>query len=142
MNDWLDVFFRTASSNPRTALVTVQQMLTGVPIPDDFDVSVLVSSATVSDRYQLGAHVTGAVACEWFDRWFTATETGNAAAAQAAADVLISSHGWPILHEMTAEGDWPRCLWQYADATAGGTVITGRGEVPITRELTQGLGCS
>lgn len=141
VNEWLGALPESAVK-PADRLATVQQMLTGVPIPDGLDVSALASSATVSDRYQLGAQVTAAVACEWFDRWFTATETGDTAAAQAASEALVSSHGWPILHEMAAEGAWPEVLWEYADATAGGTVIAGTGTVPFTRELPQGgLGC-
>ncbi len=142
VNEWLGALPQSVVK-PADRLATVQQMLTGVPIPDGLDVSALASSDTVSDRYQLGAQVTAAVACEWFDRWFTATETGNVVAAQAASEALVSSHGWPILHEMAAEGAWPQVLWQYADATAGGTVSTGKGAVPLSREHTQGgLGCS
>ena len=80
--------------------------------------------------------------CGWFDQWFTATEQGDAAAATATSDALVTSHGWPILQEMANKGDFPRVLWEYADATAGGTVGSGKGPTGLTRENAAGaFGC-
>lgn len=141
VDTWLDAMpANVVKPTDRTA--AIDQMLVGIPLPAGFDRSALDASASVSDRYQLGAKVTGAVLCGWFDQWFTAMEQGDAAAATAASDALVTSHGWPILQEMVNSGDWPRVVWEYADATAGGTVGSGAGPTGVTRENTAGaFGC-
>ncbi len=85
-----------------------------------------------TDRYQLGAHVAGAVACAWLDAYTAARQDDDEAAAADAADALATSREWPILVEMAAEGDYPEVLWQYADDAAAGRPVEG---------YAGGLGC-
>jgi hypothetical protein len=74
---------------------------------------------------QLGARVAGAVACGWIALWVEARAAGDEAGAQRATTALASARDWPVLREMQAEGDYPRVLWQYADALAGDGTIAG-----------------
>ena len=97
----------------------VRGMLKGIPLPAGFDVDALVGRTTVSDRYQLGAAVSGAVACGWIESWVTATAHGDTAAAHEAAQAMAGSHHWAILNEMNPDGDYPEVLWEYADAMNG-----------------------
>lgn len=85
-----------------------------------------------SDPYHLGADVSGAVACLWLDELAAAIEAGQERRVDRAADVLASSHEWPVLLEMDEEGDYPEVLWELADQA-------GRGEVPEGYE--GALGC-
>jgi hypothetical protein len=58
-----------------------------------------------------------------------------------AVTAMASSHGWPILLEMDEEGDYPKVLWQIADAMAANRmVLAGK---PLTVEAGYGsaLGC-
>src|SRR5205814_4944474 len=47
----------------------VDEMLSGIPQPPGLDRAALRSGDAVRDRYQLGAQVTGAVACGWIREW-------------------------------------------------------------------------
>ncbi|HEX6390871.1 MAG TPA: hypothetical protein VFZ89_15530 [Solirubrobacteraceae bacterium] len=96
-------------------------------------------NSTLKDRYQLGAHVAGAVACAWIARWDAARTRGDEATAKAAAAALAGSRDWKILNEMNAEGDYPEVVWEYADAIRKGDgTWYGR---PIVNETKNGLGC-
>lgn len=119
----------------------VEQMLAGLPLPDGFDAGTLMESDGISDRYQLGAKVSGAVACAWFDQWATARGDGDRAAERAAADALATSRRWPILNEMNAAGDYPEVLWEYADAANADGRVTGGKSMPVEVAVVEGLGC-
>ncbi|MDO8392030.1 MAG: hypothetical protein Q7V57_16255 [Actinomycetota bacterium] len=122
---------------PSDRTAAVDEILVGVPLPVGFDTAGLFESASVSDRYQLVATVTGTVVCAWFDQYFTAIEQGDDAAAKAASDALISSHQWPALLSIVDEGDFAEAIWEYADATLPGGTLLGE---PLTRdELALGL---
>lgn len=122
---------------------TINEMLVGIPLPPNFNRSGLDDGVSLSDRYQLAAKVTGAVACGWLDQWFTATDAGDAASARAAADAMQTSHDWPILLEMQPQGAWADAVWEWATAINGGPGVgTGAGWAAPTRELAvSGLGC-
>jgi hypothetical protein len=105
---------------PTDRAATVEAMLRGIPLPPGFGVAKLESGGTASDRYQLGAKVTGAVACDWLDRWTAALAAGDAAGAEEARQAMATSPGWPILLEMEKQGDYPNVLWDYADDLKGG----------------------
>ena len=45
---------------------------------------------------------------------------GRRAARAAAAQVLATSHDWPVLQQMDDRGDYPEVLWQLADQAAAG----------------------
>jgi hypothetical protein len=117
---------------------TVDEMLAGIPLPPQFDVDRLRRGETVSDRYQLGAQVTGAVICGWLDQWSAAKAAGNAADVEAAERAMDTARSWPILREMEAEGDFPEIAWDWAEDQRGAS-----GFGPNTsRNYDAALGCN
>lgn len=108
------------------------RILADIPVPPGFERDDVLGDAQALDSYQLGATVTGAVACGWIQEWERARAAGDDAAAQNAADELATSHDWKVLREMDAEGDYPEAIWEYADQVGAGKEPEGyRG----------GLGC-
>src|SRR5262249_38435700 len=85
----------------------VREMLEGTPVLPGFDTAPLRAGDAVGDRYQLGAEVAGAVACEWIRRWIVARSTGDEATVREAVSAMASSHDWKILREMTSDGGYP-----------------------------------
>jgi hypothetical protein len=119
----------------------VDEMLEGIPLPRDFDIAALGSYARLRDCYQLGAHVAGAVACAWIERWVDARREGDAVAAATAAETMQGSRDWPILREMNAEGDHPEVLWEYGDAMAGDRTVPGGRPLTVEESYKSALGC-
>ncbi len=133
---------------PTDRAATVDTMLEDVPLPPSIDVASLENDESVLSRYQLGARVTGAVACAWLDRWVKATDSGDRADAQEAGDAMATSRQWAILQEMTKEGAWSQVLWEYADAIGTGTQRGTGGLEQVADDTRQfrisyssGLGC-
>jgi hypothetical protein len=124
VNTWLSAM-PAGVVRPDARAAAVEEILTEVPLPPGFDVAALASETAVLDRYQLGAKVTGAVACEWIERWVAATKAGDAAKAQASVDAMATSHDWPILRQMADEGGWSQVLWITADDLRKGQLDTG-----------------
>lgn len=123
---------------PTDRAATVEAMLQGIPLPPGFDVASLESGQTVSDRYQLGAKVTGAVACDWLDRWTAALASGDAARVEQAKAAMATSRDWPILQEMNKQGDYPKEIWDWAPDLKGSS-----GFGPNTsRNYAPALGCN
>jgi hypothetical protein len=123
----------------------VEGMLQGLPLPPGFDLDALIQRTTVSDRYQLGAAVSGAVACGWIESWVSATAHGDSAAAHLAAQAMAGSHDWAILNEMNPSGDYPEVLWEYADAMKGISDRDPNGlpmKVDVASSYQQALGCT
>jgi hypothetical protein len=87
-------------------------------LPDGVDRASITSDQ--NDDYQLGAEISGAVACAWLDEFADARQAGDQGRADQAAAVLETSHDWPVLHQMDARGDYPEVLWQLADQAAAG----------------------
>ncbi|MGH2891989.1 MAG: hypothetical protein ACRDPM_01795 [Solirubrobacteraceae bacterium] len=117
---------------------TIRTMLEGVPLPPGFDARQVPGATLVRDRYQLGAAVTGTVACEWFADWGHARQTGNQAAVNRAIAAMATAHRWPVLKQMSRSGDWPSVLIGYAKAMPSGRWY-GR---PLLGDVNSGLGCS
>jgi hypothetical protein len=120
---------------------SVDEMLRGIPLPPHFDIAALGSDTVLRDRYQLGAHVAGAVACGWIERWIDARGNGDAIAAAAAAETMEGSRNWPILREMNAQGDYPEVLWEYGRAIAGERTVAGGRPLTIEESYRSALGC-
>jgi hypothetical protein len=137
VDTWLSAMPASVVKSSNRAVV-VREMLSDIPVPPGFDPASLENEPTVSDRYQLGARVTGAVACEWFSRWAAARKRGDRVQVQAATDAMQTSHRWKILKEMQPAGAWSQVLWDYADAMRGDGLWYGR---PLDREVRPGLGC-
>jgi uncharacterized protein YodC (DUF2158 family) len=100
---------------------TVREMLHGIPLPSGFDPASIPDLRLTTDRYQVGAAVGGAVACEWFNRWGEARASHDTAAAQEAERVLLhSERQWPIFREMSKQGAYPATVVEYAKAMPSG----------------------
>src|SRR5918995_455394 len=95
----------------------------------------------VTDRYQLGAKVAGAVACAWLDQWVDAMSNGNNGRAQEAVAAMTTSHNWAILLEMDEAGDYPEVLWELADAMADNASVSGGRPMSIEESYESALGC-
>jgi DNA-directed RNA polymerase specialized sigma24 family protein len=119
----------------------IDAMLAGIPLLEGFDKSALERHTVVRDRYQLGARVTGAVACGWIEQWVTARRTGDDAASAAAVEAMQSSRRWPILREMQTEGDYPKVLWAFADAIKRNTAIPAGKTTTVEQGYRSALGC-
>lgn len=120
----------------------VAEMLADIPLPPGFDVDALTAAGFgISDRYQLGAEVTGAVACAWIAQWRDAREAGDRQAEVEAVDAMATAHDWEILREMTADGAWSLVLWGYADAIAGDSPADRPGNPPADSGVRSALGC-
>lgn len=129
---------------------TVDAMLRDIPLPPDFDVDALRSESSVLDRYHLGARVTGAVACEWLDRWVAATDAGDQTAADAAVEAMSTSRDWDILRDMADQGGWSQVVWEYSREIEQGRLDRGVAATEVRRDGTTfefgpayavGLGC-
>jgi hypothetical protein len=127
---------------PARTQETVEEMLRAIPLPPDFDIAALGSDARLRDRYQLGAHVAGAVACAWIERWVDARRDGDDVAAATAAETMQGSRDWPILREMSTEGDYPEVVWEYARAMADDGTVPGGRPLTVDESYKAALGCS
>jgi hypothetical protein len=117
--------------------VTINQMLQGVAVPPGFDPRDIKGADLTKDRYQLGAAVTGTVACQWFERWADAREKNDPVKEREATAAMATAKGWPILNEMAKEGDYPEVLFEYVAAMPSGDWYGG----PLIGEVNSGLGC-
>jgi hypothetical protein len=119
----------------------VRAMLEGVPLPDGFDAGRLADEAAVRDRYQLGAKVSGAVACAWLKQWVDARRAGDTDAERAAEKAMATSHNWPVLLEMASAGGYPDVLWEFADAMNGDGTVVGGTVLTVEESYPSALGC-
>ncbi len=121
VNTWLDALPASAV-RPEQKKAVVDGMLADIPLPPRFDRSKLYT-ATTTERYLVGAHVTGTVTCAWIDRWADAKKSGDDKVVRESVDALQSSKSWRILKEMQARGAFSEVLWEYADAVRDGKVL-------------------
>lgn len=129
-----------SSVTPGQRAGEVDRMLADIPQPPGFDSATLKEGKAVSDRYQLGARVSGAVACAWIDRWAEARRAGDQATVNEAVDAMATSRSWQVLTEMNEEGDYSEVLWSYADAMANGGKRDGR-DFDVEETASNALGC-
>jgi hypothetical protein len=116
---------------------TVRRMLQGVAVPPGFEAARIKGENLTKDRYQLGAAVTGTVACEWFARWADARADGDPAKEREAIAAMQTAKEWPVLRQMASQGGYPDVLLDYVKAMPSGDWY-GR---PLIGELDDGLGC-
>jgi hypothetical protein len=136
-NSWLSAMpASVVKADDRDAVV--QEMLRGIPLPPGFDASAISDEGLTKDRYQLGATVSGTVACTWFQRWGHAREAGDQEAVQAAIAAMATAKRWPIVREMSTTGGYPEVMQEYAAAMPSGRWY-GR---PLLGDVDGGLGCS
>ncbi len=136
VNTWLAAL-PASVVQPTDRAATVDGMLKGVPVPPGLDLSELKQSATVRDRFQLGALLTGAVTCEWLHQRMSGLQAGDTAKVRQAEDALATARQWPILLEMRTEGGWAQEIWDWA---ADGRGSSGFGP-NSTENPTSALGC-
>jgi hypothetical protein len=141
VDEWLGAMPESVI-RPDAHAAAVEEMLAGIPIPPGFDLAALhAGDGLVRDRYQLGARVSGAVACAWIGRWVAAREAGDAAGVRASVDAMATAPQWPILNEMNAEGDYPEVLWELAAAMPGDGTVSGGKPMTIAASYESALGC-
>jgi hypothetical protein len=128
---------RTADSGE-----TIRLMLKGIPLPPGFDASRIRGARLVHERYQLGAAVTGTIACMWIADWNHARATGDIAMVRRATAAMATAPEWPILDEMARDGAWPQVLIGYAQAMRRGATAEGKPSMPLAHDADSGLGCS
>lgn len=133
---WLDAMPESVIKAADSS-TTIKQMLKGVPLPPGFDSSGIEVPGLAQDRYQVGAIVTGAVTCAWFDYWSKARISGDEAAESEAAEAMATARDWPVLRQMSKQGAYPKVVWSYADHMRSGTYF----ERPLAREVNASLGC-
>ena len=92
----------------------IDEMLAGVPVPNSVNIEEIKDESAALSRYDLGAEVTGAVACGWLDQWADATRNGDEAMAQSATEAMATARQWTILEEMAPQGGWSQVIWEYA----------------------------
>jgi hypothetical protein len=116
----------------------VREMLKGIPVPRGFDPGMIPNEGLTTDRYQVGAAVTGTVSCLWFRQWGEARRTGDRANEVEAEKAMATSKHWPILREMAKDGAYPLTVWQLAAAMPSGEWRRGWRLLPQA----EGLGCA
>ena len=137
VNAWLKAMPADVVRPAAEHATVVDEMLKGLPLPPGLDVAALRRSGSVRDRYQLGAQVSGAVACGWIAQYLAAQKAGDPAAAGAASKAMATSRTWPILLEMQRDGAYPDVLWMYADALDGKPLLKGT----LAESYVDALGC-
>jgi hypothetical protein len=143
IDEWLGAM-PASTVRPDGRAVVVDAMLADIPLPEGFDVATLrAGEGLVNDRYQLGAEVTGAVACAWIGSWIDARKARDEAAIRKSVTAMARSHNWAILTEMDVPGDYPEVLWEYADAMAiNADVVAGVPNMEVADSYRQSLGCT
>jgi hypothetical protein len=119
----------------------VREMLKGIPVPKGFKPSQIPDEGLTTNRYQVGASVTGIVSCLWFRQWGEARRTGDLPREIEAERAMATSKHWAILHEMAKDDAYPETVWQLAEAMPSGVWHHG----PYTWRLlprAEGLGCA
>ena len=116
----------------------VREMLEGIPVPSTFSPSRVPDEGLTTNRYQVGAAVTGTVSCLWFRQWGTARRTGDRAAEAEAERAMATSKRWPILREMAQDGAYPATIWRLAKSMPSDEWRRGQRLLPHA----EGLGCA
>jgi hypothetical protein len=119
----------------------VREMLKGIPVPTGFKPSQIPDEGLTTDRYQVGASVTGIVSCLWLRQWGEARGTGDSAAAAEAETAMATAKSWPILHEMAKDGAYPETIWELAREMPSGYWEWNERRHPLLPRA-EGLGCA
>jgi len=119
----------------------VREMLKGIPVPKGFTPSQIPDEGLTTDRYQVGASVTGIVSCLWFRQWGEARATGDAAAAAEAEKAMATSKHWSILREMAKDGAYQNTVWKLAAEMPSGYREYAGHKWPLLPQA-EALGCA
>lgn len=126
---------------PEERAAVVDEMLGDVAVHPSVNIDDLKTQHTVSDRYQLGAQVAGAMVCAWIEQWVDAKEKGKPKVASESEDAMASSHRWDILKEMRKQGGFSAVVWEYADAMAGDNNVAAGGTLTVEDGYRSAFGC-
>lgn len=126
---------------PSDRAAVVDAMVEDVPMHPDANIEQFRGADRVSDRYQLGARVTAAVACSWIRQWVEGRAMGDDRAVRDAVEAMESSRSWAILREMEPQGGWSEVVWEYADAMAGKGEVMGGRSLTVEESYRDALGC-
>lgn len=88
---------------PAAKSSVIAGMLQGVPLPPGFDLSSLEAESELSNRFDLGKAVAGAVACGWIESWSAANRSGDDAVARQAVEGMAGARRWAVLLQMVQE---------------------------------------
>jgi hypothetical protein len=120
---------------------SVREMLKGIPVPSTFTPARVPDEGFTTNRYQVGAPVTGTVTCLWFRQWGAARRSGDRPAQLEAERAMATSRHWKILREMAKEGAYPELIWELAAAMPQGHYVYA-GHVRRLLPKAEGLGCA
>ncbi|NYI78688.1 hypothetical protein [Nocardioides panzhihuensis] len=73
---------------------TIEQLLTGVPLPESYDEGRITSLQP--NRYHLALDLARGAVCVWRDEWRAARESGDQERVTHAEDVLQQAGEWPM----------------------------------------------
>jgi hypothetical protein len=119
----------------------VREMLQGIPTPPGFSPALVPNEGLTTDRYQVGAAVTGTVSCLWLRQWDQARRAGDDALVTEAVKAMATSRHWPILQEMAKDGAYPEVLWEIAAAMPRGYYVWAHHKRRLIAQA-EGLGCA
>jgi hypothetical protein len=119
----------------------VAEILEDIPVPETFAPSRVPDEGLTTDRYQVGAKVTGTVSCLWLRQWAEARRTGDRAAELEAERAMATSRHWRILREMAKEGAYPETIWELAAEMPSGVWVWAGHRHPLLPRA-EGLGCA
>lgn len=116
----------------------IRQILKRINLPPGFSAADVPSEGLTTDHYQLGATVVSSVACTWFARWASGRIEGNRVKIEESVHAMTAAKHWPILREMSKEGDYPQVLEGLAAAMRSGHVWRQR---PLRVDVESALSC-
>jgi hypothetical protein len=119
----------------------VAEMLQGIPIPKTFKPARVPDEGLPTDRYQVGARVTGTVSCLWFRQPGEAQRIGDTAAEAEAEKAMATSKHWAILREMASEGAYPNVIWELSREMPSGVWTWDHKTHPLLPKA-EALGCA
>lgn len=90
---------RYLSAQERSA--TIEQLLTGVPLPESYAEDQLTSLQP--NRYHLAIDVAKGAVCAWYDEWKAATEADDNSRIGQAEDALAEARTWPLRREFAGK---------------------------------------
>ncbi|MER7608878.1 hypothetical protein [Nocardioides sp. NPDC127503] len=76
---------------------TIEQLLTGVPLPESYDEDQLTSLQP--NRYHLAIDVAKGAVCAWYDEWKAAAEADDDNRIERAETALAEARSWQLRQE-------------------------------------------
>lgn len=80
---------------------TIEQLLTGVPLPQSYAEDQLTSLQP--NRYHLAIDVAKGAVCAWYDEWQAATAADDDSRISHAEEALAGARSWPLRREFAGK---------------------------------------